>query len=367
MGHTAEGVLRRLLDEPDGVASTDREHAAECATCAAALTRMRADADAVASLFGPVPDVADGDVDAAWARLNEGAAADHTTRPVAFPVPSGGSGTPLRGRWRGVRRPAVAAVAAVAVLTGAGAAAANGWLPIFRAEKVAPVAVSTKDLLALPDLRAFGDVTSLTEPDVHAVADAAQAAKETGLDVPQVTDLPRGVRGEPSYQVGSKVEGVFTFRADRARTAIGRDLPPLPAGVDGAQVRLSAGPGVAGVWSSNAGLPALVVGRAKAPTAESSGVEFTVLRDYLLSLPGLPADLASQLKSFTADGTTLPLPFPADKVTSSTADVDGVQATVLRTKDKSMAAVVWVGDGVVTAVAGSSDPDELLAVARGLQ
>jgi hypothetical protein len=132
-------------------------------------------------------------------------------------------------------------------------------------------------------------------------------------------------------------------------------------------VRLVAGPGVAQVWASPAGVPALVVGRAVAPTAFSSGVPFETVRDYLLSLPGLPDDVAAQLRTFTADGSTLPLPVPADEATTSSTEVDGVPATVLRTRDRAFAAVVWVDDGTVTVVAGSLDPDEVLAVASGLR
>ena len=58
---------------------------------------------------------------------------------------------------------------------------------------------------------------------------------------------------------------------------------------------------------------------------------------------------------------------PADQVTSSTADVGGVPATVLRSRDGTMAGVVWVKDGVVTAVAGTLSTDEVLSVARGLR
>ena len=84
----------------------------------------------------------------------------------------------------------------------------------------------------------------------------------------------------------------FTFSADKAAqaaAAAGTTLPPLPAGLDGSRVRLVAGPGVAEVWSQRSGVPTLVVGRAVAPTAFSSGVPFETVRDYLLSLPGLPA------------------------------------------------------------------------------
>jgi hypothetical protein len=58
---------------------------------------------------------------------------------------------------------------------------------------------------------------------------------------------------------------------------------------------------------------------------------------------------------------------PADQVNGTTTDVGGHQATVLTARDGSMAGVVWVDSGVVTAVAGSLSSDEVLAVARGLQ
>jgi hypothetical protein len=137
--------------------------------------------------------------------------------------------------------------------------------------------------------------------------------------------------------------------------------------VDGASVRLDAGPGVVQTWSSDAGAPALVVARAVAPTAFSSGVRFETVRDYLLSLPGMPEDVATQLRKFAADGSTLPLPVPADQVATSSAEVNGDSATVLTTRDQTMAAVVWVDNGVVTAVAGSLDADEVLSIARELR
>jgi hypothetical protein len=39
---------------------------------------------------------------------------------------------------------------------------------------------------------------------------------------------------------------------------------------------------------------------------------------------------------------------------------------VFTTRDGALAGVVWVRDGIVTAVAGSLDADEVLSVARGL-
>ncbi|WP_448639560.1 hypothetical protein [Geodermatophilus sp. URMC 63] len=358
MRHPTDGTLRRLLDEPAGVPDDDRAHVAGCPECLRGLAAARADAAAAGAALSapPAPDV-----DLAWRRFSATAAADARGRAPA----------PARaGRWRrAVRSPVAAALGVALVLGGAGAAAAGDWLQVFRTEEVAAVPVTTADLVGLPDLSAYGDLQLVTDPDVREVPDAAAAQAATGLDVPQVASLPAGVTGEPAYTVGDQAVAEFTFSADRAAqaaAAAGETLPPPPAGLDGSVFQLRAGPGVAAVWSEARGVPALVVARVTAPTAYSSGVPFETARDYLLSLPGLPEELAEQLRGFAGDGTTLPLPVPAEFATSSTADVGGHEATVLASRDGTMTGVVWVTDGVVTGVAGSLDEDEVLAVARAL-
>jgi hypothetical protein len=360
MRHPTEGVLRRLLDEPAGVSDPDRRHVADCPQCLAALAAMREDAALVDAALA-TEGAADVDVAAAWQRLSTAASAAGM-RESAAPRPR--RSRPL------LRRPLVAALAVAVVLTGASTVAANEWLQIFQTDQIAPVAFTTADFNALPDLSEYGEVEVTREAAVHPVSDAAAAAAATGLDVPEVAALPRGITGEPTYQVAREVTAAFTFSAERAARAAaraGRTLPPPPPRLDGSTVRLVAGPGVAQLWASSAGAPGLVVGRAVAPKAFSSGVPFETVRDYLLSLPGLPENVAAQLRGFTADGSTLPLPVPADEVTTSSADVNGVPATVLTARDRTMAAVVWVEDGVVTVVAGSPDADELLTVARELR
>ncbi|TNM60158.1 hypothetical protein FHN55_18980 [Streptomyces sp. NP160] len=376
--HPADGVLRRLVDEPAGVCDPDRAHVAACARCQQALAAARDDAAAASALLG-APAAAtphDDDVDGAWQRLRSSAASPagrEGSRVVALDAHRASSPPRRRSAWR---RPGVVALGVAVVVAGAGTAAASDWLRIFQVQQVAPVSISSADLAGLgqlPDPSAFGDAVATTPVEVRTVPDAAAAAQATGLQVPRVAGLPRGVTGDPTYQVGDAGQVSFTFSAAKAAAsaqAAGGQLPPVPAGLDGSVVRLTAGPGVAATWSSSSGVPALVVGRAVAPTAESTGVPFTQVRDYLLSLPGVPADLASQLATFPvngSDGSTLPLPVPADRATTSTADVGGAPATVVRSNDGTMAGVVWVRDGVVTAVAGSLSTDELLDVARGLR
>jgi hypothetical protein len=365
MRHPTDGVLRRLLDEPAGVPDTDRRHVADCPVCLVDLAAAREDAAAVGTALR-VDRTDDVDVSAAWDRLSAALPAVASTAPrAAVPAAS-------RSRRRAalLRRPAVAALAFATVLTGAGVAAANDWLPIFRTEQVAPVELQSDDLVALPDLTAYGDVEFEQFSEPKQVADAESAAGYTGLPVPEVASLPVGVGGEPTYQVVGEVSAIFTFSAQKAAqaaAATGESLPPVPAGLDGSKVRLVAGPGLATVWSQPSGMPTLIVGRAVAPKASSSGVPFRTMSDYLLSLPGFPDDLATQLRAFAEDGTTLPLPVPADQVETSTADVNGAQATVLTARNGAFAGVVWARDGMLTAVAGSLDADELLTVARTLR
>src|ERR1700742_3984155 len=113
MRHPTDGTLRRLLDEPAGVADADRDHVAGCPTCLAGLAAAQRDAAAAGAALDVDVDVdIDADVDAGWRRLS--GAVD---RPRRAAVPA------HRRRGR-LRSPVVAAVGAVALLTGAGAAAA---------------------------------------------------------------------------------------------------------------------------------------------------------------------------------------------------------------------------------------------------
>jgi hypothetical protein len=353
MRHPTDGTLRRLVDEPEGVADTDREHVAQCPVCLAELAGAREDADVIGAALSVELDT---DVDEAWHRLLH---SDPTPQRV-----------PAR-RWRSaLRRPVIATVGVIVVLSGAGVAAAANWLPIFRAEQVAPLRVTQADLVKLPDLSDFGDVEVTRELQLREVDDAAGVTARTGLAVPRVADLPRGVTGEPVYRVAEPVSAMFTFSAEKARRiaeAAGGTLPPPPPGLDGSQYRFDAGPGFAAVWSEARGLPAMIVARAVAPTVSSTGIQFETARDYLLSVPGLPADVASQLRAYSREATTLPVVVPTEEMNADGTDVGGAQATVFTSRDDTLAVVIWVDDGKVTAVAGSMSDDEVIAVARGLR
>ena len=311
MRHPTDGTLRRLVDEPAGVADADREHVAGCPGCLSGLAAAQDDAAAAGAALRRRP------------RRRRGRG---VVPPVAARSPATAAGgrprlSPPAGGVPALRSPVVAAVGVVVLLTGAGAAAAADWLQIFRTEQIAPVTVTQADLVELPDLSAYGELEVTEEADVREVADAAAAEEATGLSVPRVSELPRGVTGEPTYQVGDQVErGVHLLgrqgragrrggrrdaaaTARRASTAASSDWPPARGSPRSGRTAAACRP-----WSWPA---------RSHPPSYSSGVPFETARDYLLSLPGLPEDVASQLRSFSGDGTTLPLPVPAGQVTSS--------------------------------------------------
>lgn len=366
MRHPSEGVLRRLVDEPAGVADADRDHVAGCGTCLTGLATVRTEAAGVATALR-VEQTAAVDVDTAWQRLRDALPARSAPGGIAPGGIAPVGMAPARRRSAWLRRPVIAAVGVALLLAGGGVAAAADWFPVFHTERIAAVTVSSSDLVRLPDLTSFGEVRTTGTGRPETVADAAAAHERTGLAVPRVRQLPRGVTGTPALQVFGQVSGTFTFSAARAASAVGGTLPPMPAGLDGSSIRLTAGPGVAEVWMQGGKVPALVVGRAVAPSAYSSGVPFDTMRGYLLSLPGLPADVAAQLRSFTPDASTLPLPIPSGVATSSTADVDGQPATLVTSRDGTMNGVVWAQGGTITVVAGPLSADEVLGVARGLR
>jgi hypothetical protein len=258
----------------------------------------------------------------------------------------------------------VAAGAVALVIAGAGAAGGTDAFQVFRAQQVETVELRADDLVALPNLRGLGEVELTGDPQPREVADARAAGVETGLAVPTPAGLPAGVTGTPTYQVAGPVGATVTLDAT---AAAGAGLPTLPAELDGADFRVDAGPGVAQIWTSGEGLPRLVVGVARAPQLAADEADLAAVRDYLLALPGMPDDVVGALEDLDPSDGTLPLPVPRGLAEASTADVAGVEATVLETPDRSLAAVVWIADDVVTVVAGSYAGDELLAVAQGLR
>lgn len=369
--HPSDGTLRRSLDEPVAVDATNQAHLATCARCAARVRRMSADATAVHAMLGSPEAVVD--VATSRARL---------ARSEAETAGAPGSQWPARRTWSGNRRTsrvmAGIAVAAAASVVLVATGTAQDFLSIFQPSQVTAVPVTAADVRSLAGLASYGTVTGGSTINFQPEPDAAAAAAAAGLAVPVVATLPAGIPAAPTYAIVSGGMVTFTFGATLARAAAARaggQLPAMPAGLDGSTLSVSIQPAVvvsygvdpATLLQGGAGLPsgpAFILVATRTPTVTSTGVTARQLEDYLLSVPGIPAEVASEIRAVGNPAVTIPVPIPIDLASGSSVIINGARGLLIGDSTGLGSAVVWQHNGVVDAIAGTLTVNEVLGVAR---
>jgi len=165
----------------------------------------------------------------------------------------------------------------------------------------------------------------------------------------------------------------LTFDAARLRASASKasvHVSPMPSSIDGSTLVVNGGPALIEAWgisdtrTGTASIPTLVIAQTRVPTVDSNGASRAQLEDYLLSQPGVPPELAAQIKAIKDPSTTLPIPIPKGLATTESVQVNGTPATLI--KAVLGAGVVWVKNGVIYAVGGQLTPDQVLAIATSL-
>ncbi len=369
MRHIPDGVLRRLHDEPLAVPDRVSDHMAECERCTARRAVIVAEAERSGRLLS-APQLAP-DVDVAWARVQRGLASQSTggaEEPRA----------PVRGPSRRARLPRVSLRAGLTIgaagIVVAGTAAAATFTTVFAPTHVAPIALSQTDVQAIATLTGLGDGQSLgsfstptgssalrfgtmtwSSGSVHPASSLAEAAGDAGLAIRLPARLPSGVGAVQRFVVQPRMKAVVRFNS-------------AAAGLAGSSVTLDAGPGVAVEYGGTSGtneaaVPTLGVVTMRRPTARSTGATMTQIEAFLLSRPGVPPELAEEVRLLGNLTTTLPVPVPPGASIRS-VQVAGWPGVLLTDSSKVASAVVWEdGEGLLHAVAGVLDPRDLLYVA----
>jgi hypothetical protein len=88
------------------------------------------------------------------------------------------------------------------------------------------------------------------------------------------------------------------------------------------------------------------------------------LEDYLLSVPGIPAGVASEIRAVGNPTQTIPVPIPIDLASGSTVTINGARGLLIGDSTGLGSAVIWQHNGVVYAIAGTLTTNEVLGVAR---
>jgi hypothetical protein len=365
VAHLSEGTLRRIVDDPDAHTGADARHLATCAECKARYETVAGDARAITSLLA-APELKV-DVASAFNRVRSAPAA----RPrfgFRLPVLRPGS------------RPMVLAFAATIALAGLVVTAIAQGGSILSPTTVEPVPVTVADIQALSQLSAYGNLTWTTKPNLQIVTSADEAKSISGLTPPTATNLPSSVSKTVTYAATPKAVAVFTFSKDKAAAAAsgaGKNLPALPAGMDGAQLTVSIGPAVAEIFGTmtppkagtdvtQADLPQMIIVKSNAPVATSTQVTVQQLEDYLLSVPGISPELTKAIKAIGPGGTTLPVPVPVEYATSSKVTVQDVPGVGLGDNTGVGAGVIWVKNGNVYAVVGTIKLSDAIDIANHL-
>jgi hypothetical protein len=399
------GALRASLDDvPAGTPTATRDHLRACPSCTDTLAELQRNAELAApaiALTAPADPPSEAATEAALARLEQrrarlaaarAATAAATAAPDPDPAAAPAAVVPLARRRRlaglGARTRAVAAaLVATVVLTGlvatpGGRAAAASFLGQFRSQRFQAVPLdasqATKVGQVLDGLVTSGvfsgdpkQVADLGEPQV--AADLAQAERIAGFAVPAVDPsvLPAGVQHTPRRILVTRArEARITFDRDRAlawMAAHGRPGARLPERYDGTQLVVHVPALVVQQFAGRDGGPALLVGEAGTLGLDTEGgASLEELREVVLGLPGLPAELVARLRAIDDWRTTLPLPVPADQVSSRPVTVRGAEGLSFADQSGRLHALVWQRDGHIWGVGGVIGADEARGVADSL-
>jgi hypothetical protein len=368
--HIPDGVLRRLDDEPLAVPDKVTEHAAGCGRCSARRARIAQDTEFAARLLSAPQLVPDADM--AWARLQrelyrraeEGANRRRRPAPV-FRRPA---------RFPRVSLRAGLVIGAVGIVV-AGTAAAATLTTIFAPTHVAPVSLSQSDVRAITAFMGLGDshvLGGFSSPNGSSTArfgtikwsssgpaqrasSLAEATAEAGFPVSLPARLPTGVGAVQQFIVQPRVSATVTFNSTAGRVA-------------GSSVALHAGPAVLVEYAaaSRTALPTLGVATMPRPTARSIGASMSQIEAFLLNQPGIPPQLAEEVRLLGDLRTTLPVPVPPGASVRS-VQVAGWPGVLLADSSNAAGGVVWEdGRGMLHVVAGILDSQDLLNVADQL-
>lgn len=292
---------------------------------------------------------------------------------------------------------AAALVVALMVATPMRGIAAQ-FLTIFRVQDVTPIRVDSMTQ-PMPDLSRFGDVSPSPREfrlQPAQVASVAAASSQAGFTVQTPRQLPSGLSNPPSVVAVSNGATInFTFRVQKARAYLDSSghkdvavparfdgatlslrvptavsLAYLPAGASLADLQAPAGSDKAGGKPDTSAANRLLNGsglllmQARSPELDATGVSADELREFMLSMPGIPEDTRVQLQAIGDWRNTLPVPAPPG---SNLHKVSVNGAPGVAGQNGSTRVLMWVKNGQVYALAGPKlEEKDLLAVASSV-
>ncbi len=292
--------------------------------------------------------------------------------------------------WR-IAASAVAAAVALSILvsvTPEGRALAAGFLAQFRSQQVTAIEVTPQSQTEIMrTLNALGNLGTVNMPGGQtgrpeaAIRNASEQAKTATLaeasqaigfklETPDPALLPTGMDKTPRVQVMPSSQIRFTFDKTKASNYLkstGHEVT-VPDKFDGATLVVSIPSAALLQYGNGSSKEALIVGQAGELVVDVEGkVKLDEMRDFLLSLPGLPPTVVNQLKQIKTWNQTLPIPVPVDQVNWQSTNFHGNNQGLLLNDNSGVgSAAIWYESGHMYGVAGSLRADKLKAIAESL-
>ena len=373
------GFWRAWLDEAGEAQAT--QHLQTCAACQAEVASLRRNASNTAAALD-VLDAPDAPSLIETAAARQRLRARRSPHPWNMRLPVGeGVG------WR-IAASGIAAAVVLSVglaVSPDGRALASQFLAQFRSQQVTPIGITPQSQAeiqrTLSQLSNYGLVRAPSyvrtgrNDSQNTVGSVAEASQRVGfaLKMPDPASLPAGLSPTPRIQVIPADEIRFTFDAARARAyfqATGHPEVSLPDRFDGTTLVVAMPATALLQYGQGGSRQALMIGQAgelQVGVDSPRNVSLEELRDFLLGLPGIPADTAAQLRSITDWRTTLPIPIPTDKVNWQSTSFGGHPGLLLNDNSGVASAAVWQADGHLYGLAGSLKATDLQRVAASLR
>jgi hypothetical protein len=339
------------------LASADRSHIESCHACATRLTHINGDHASVAQLFSTAVPMAD--LAAARDRIHAVARPRRRTMRVNLPL----FNSRTLSRWAGGGLFALAVAGTVAFTPAAKV------FTIFQPSKLAPVSISLGELRGLPNLRHFGSLTLPRNGQPHQYSGLAAAQQAAGFHVGVPSVVPSGTPSTRTFEVLPAESSAFTFDASKAEAIARRHhrtIPAMPADVNGSTISLQTSPAIVTLYGGSQTIPSLVIGQTMAPKVLSNGANLKTIEDYISILPGVPKDLARQIRSIGNPTSTLPIPVPVNWAYAQHVMVQGRSGLLVGDNTGVFSVVIWEENGVVYGVGGALTSGQVLHVANSL-
>jgi hypothetical protein len=291
--------------------------------------------------------------------------------------------------WR-VASSGIAAALALSLLvafTPQGQNAAAAFLAQFRPQQVAAIEISPQSqteivqtMNALGNLGTVKSPSGATRPEGAArgsveqakTVTVAEASQSVGfrIETPDKATLPAGLDTTPKVQVMPASQMRFTVEQAKARNYLqstGHPEVVVPDKFDGATLVVSIPSAVLLQYGNASSKEALIIGQAGELVVDVEGkVSLDEMRDFLLSLPGLPPAVVNQVRQIKNWNQTLPVPVPIDQVNWKSVSFNGHQGLLLNDNSGIGSAALWYADGHMYGLAGSLKATELQKIANSL-